>query len=74
MNKNIIIRPAEKKDEDRIWKIIKAVIATGDTYVFAPDSPKDQMMDFWFGPEKHTYVATIDEKVSCQKSGNFKAK
>jgi hypothetical protein len=34
----IEIRPATETDKPAIWQIIKAVIAGGDTYVFAPDA------------------------------------
>lgn len=50
-------RKAAETDKPAIWQIIKAVIAGGDTYVFAPDTPEDEMMAFWFSPEKHNYVA-----------------
>jgi ribosomal protein S18 acetylase RimI-like enzyme len=55
------IRKAVKADQDEVWKIIQTVIATGDTYVFAPDSPKEKMLDYWFGEEKETYVAVWSE-------------
>lgn len=51
------IRKATEADRPAIWKIIKAVIATGDTYVFAPDATEEEMISYWCSPEKHTYVA-----------------
>ncbi len=51
------IRKAIETDRDEVWKIIQAVIATGDTYVFAPDSSKEKMLEYWFGEDKETYVA-----------------
>jgi len=60
----IEIRKAAAADADNIWNIIKEVIATGDTYVFSPDSSKEKMLDFWFGPGKHTYVALLDGEVA----------
>lgn len=53
----IEIRKATEKDKNEVWEIIKEVIASGDTYTFAPDSPKDKMIGFWFGADKQTYVA-----------------
>jgi len=55
------IRKAVETDKSAVWEIIKAVIAGGDTYVFAPDSSEDEMLAFWFSPEKHVYVAVWDE-------------
>lgn len=57
----IEIRKANDADKPEIWNIIKAVIATGDTYVFAPDSTEEEMISYWFSPEKHTYVAVWTE-------------
>jgi ribosomal protein S18 acetylase RimI-like enzyme len=59
----IKVRKAQTSDRDEIWDIIRAVIATGDTYVFAPDSPEDDMLAYWFSPEKHVYVAEQDGEV-----------
>lgn len=57
------IRKAADSDGDQIWEIIQAVIATGDTYVYAPDSSKEEMLAIWFAPEKHTYVAVEEGRV-----------
>jgi ribosomal protein S18 acetylase RimI-like enzyme len=57
------IRKAQEKDQDAIWEISREVIATGDTYTFSPDSTKEQMLAFWMGKDRHTYVAVDDEKV-----------
>jgi ribosomal protein S18 acetylase RimI-like enzyme len=59
----IEIRKAQSQDQDQIWEIIRQVIAEGDTYVFSPDSSKEKMLAYWFGQDKHTYVATIDSKI-----------
>ncbi|MBD2705364.1 GNAT family N-acetyltransferase [Spirosoma sp. BT702] len=59
----ITIRKATPADADAIWAIIKEVIATGDTYVFAPDSSREKMLNFWLGADKHTYVALLNDVV-----------
>ena len=51
------IRAANTEDREAVWGIIEAVIAGGDTYVFEPGTPRDEMLDYWFSPEKHVYVA-----------------
>jgi ribosomal protein S18 acetylase RimI-like enzyme len=51
------IRKAISSDKQPVWQIIKAVIAGGDAYVFGPETPEDEMMAYWFSPEKHVYVA-----------------
>jgi len=57
------IRTATDADQPAVWQIIEAVISTGDTYVFAPDSPKDEMIEYWFAPEKHVYIAEQNNQV-----------
>ena len=59
----IEIRKADATDHADVWHIIDAVIAGGDTYVFEPDTPEAEMIEYWFAPDKHTYVATHDGKV-----------
>jgi len=51
------IRPAQESDVDAIWEIFHAVVASGDTYVFAPDMPREEAMAYWFRADTHTYVA-----------------
>lgn len=63
INPLIEIRKAQPEDQDQVWDIIRQVIAAGDTYVFNPDSPKEKMLAYWFGLDKHTYVATVDDNV-----------
>lgn len=57
------IRKAVEADKPRIWEIIRAVISGGDTYPFHPDTPKEKMLDFWFGEDKTTYVAVLENKI-----------
>lgn len=59
----IEIRKATEADQDSIWEIISAVISTGDTYAFAPDSSREKMLAYWCGKDKYTYVAVIENKV-----------
>ena len=53
----VVIRKAEDGDKAQVWKIIKSVIARGDTYVNSPESTEEEMLAYWFSPEKHVYVA-----------------
>jgi L-amino acid N-acyltransferase YncA len=57
------IRLASQADQEAIWEIISAVISTGDTYVFAPDSSEEKMLKYWFSDDKHTYLAEEDGEV-----------
>jgi len=57
------IRKAADADKTAVWKIIKEVIASGDTYVFEPETPQAEMLDYWFSPEKFNYVAVNGDDV-----------
>ena len=57
------IRLANSTDQEAVWHIISTIIATGDTYVFAPDSTKEKMLNYWFATDKKTYVAEEDGKI-----------
>ena len=59
----IQIRQASDHDKAAIWEIIRAVIATGETYVFDPETPEDEMISYWFSAEKYVYVAEEDKKI-----------
>jgi len=59
----IAIRAAIESDKTAIWNIINAVISTGETYVFDPETPRDEMLDYWFAPDKHVYVAEQDGEI-----------
>lgn len=59
----ITIREYVEEDKEQIWEIIKSVISGGDTYVFAPDSPKDKMLAYWRGADKKTYAAVSENKI-----------
>ncbi|HMQ05329.1 MAG TPA: GNAT family N-acetyltransferase [Pyrinomonadaceae bacterium] len=59
------IRKAEDIDKPAIGRIITAVLAGGDTYVFEPDTPEQEMLDYWFAAEKHVYVAVSEPPVSA---------
>jgi L-amino acid N-acyltransferase YncA len=57
------IRLAIPSDHETVWQIIRSVISTGDTYVFAPNSSKEKMLNYWFSTDKHTYIAEEDGEV-----------
>src|SRR5260221_13142820 len=58
-----MIRPANHADDDAIWSIFHAVIASGDTYVFDPHMPREQALAYWLRSDTHTYVAEREGQV-----------
>ena len=50
------IRPATPADGDDIWRIFHAVVATGDTYTFPPDTPRNEALAYFMGPGIRSWV------------------
>lgn len=59
------IRRADREDWDEIWEIVREVIATGDTYAFAPESDRASMEAYWFARETWAYVAEIEGAIAA---------
>jgi ribosomal protein S18 acetylase RimI-like enzyme len=59
----IRIRKYREADKERVWEIIKAVISSGDSYVFAPDSSRETMLAYWLAEDKLTYVTLLENKI-----------
>jgi len=57
------IRKATLKDMEAIWEIFHEVIKTGDTYVFDPKTPKEDLHKHWFASYMHTYVLEENNKI-----------
>ncbi len=43
-----------------MWRVFQAVVATGDTYVFAADTPRDDAREYFLGPDMASFVAEVD--------------
>ena len=57
------IRAAADSDRDAIWDIFHDVVATGDTYVFDPNTSREEALAYWFREDTHTYVAEQNGEV-----------
>jgi L-amino acid N-acyltransferase YncA len=57
------LRPATIADADGIWEIFHAVVVPGDTFVFAPQTSREEALAYWFGAGTHAYVAEREGKV-----------
>jgi len=57
------IRAAADSDRDAIWDIFHDVVATGDTYVFDPNTSREEALAYWFRDDTHTYVAEQNGEV-----------
>ena len=57
------IRRAAESDFEAMWPIFRDVIASGDTYVFSPDTSRDDAFAYWFGPGVASYVAEAEGRI-----------
>ena len=57
------IRAATEQDLDAIWEIFRAVIQTGDTYTFSPQTPKSKLKHYWFANYMNTFVAEANHRI-----------
>lgn len=54
------VRKVKAADYDRIWEILEKIVRKGDVFAYSPASTKKDMISYWCGLDKHTYVA-VDE-------------
>ncbi len=59
----MILRPATLSDSDAVWTIFHEVVATGDTYVFDPNTSREEALAYWFAAGTNTYVAEADGQI-----------
>jgi len=57
------IRQAISEDYDQVWDIFYTVIQTGDTYVFHPNTLKEELQKHWFASYMDTYVYEVNGRV-----------
>lgn len=57
------IRKANLRDYDAVWNIFSAVIRTGDTYVFDPETPVEDLQKHWFANYMDTFVVEDEGRV-----------
>ena len=47
-----------------MWGIFHAVVASGDTYVFSPNTSREEAHIYWLGPDIASYVAEIGGNIA----------
>lgn len=57
------IRQATKNDYNSVWEIFINVVQTADTYVFSPNTKKEDLVKHWLAPYMHTFVVEEDSKI-----------
>ena len=57
------IRRALEADFEGIWEIFHEVVQGGDTYLYDPDTTKEQAYAIWMSKGLTTYVAVLDGQI-----------
>jgi GNAT superfamily N-acetyltransferase/8-oxo-dGTP pyrophosphatase MutT (NUDIX family) len=58
------IRRATPQDADAIWDIFRRVVAERDAYAFAPQTPREEGVGYWFGDAVTSFVIEADGGVA----------
>jgi ribosomal protein S18 acetylase RimI-like enzyme len=53
----MIVRPAEDRDRDAIWKIMEPVIRAGETYALPRDMSREDALAYWLAEDREVFVA-----------------
>jgi ribosomal protein S18 acetylase RimI-like enzyme len=59
----MIVRMAEDRDADAIWKILEPVIRAGETYTLPRDMTREAALAYWRSPGYEVFVADNDGDV-----------
>lgn len=51
------VRPATERDQDGVWRIMEAVIRSGETYTLPRDMGRTAAVAHWFAPDRSVFVA-----------------
>lgn len=57
----IRIRPFEKPDWKRTWRIIEPVFRAGETYAFSPDITEEEAHSVWIAKPEATFLAVDNQ-------------
>ena len=63
-NSKIIIRKAKEDDKKNIYRIARDIFKSGDTYTMSPNSKKNEILNYWFGEKKSTFVALMNNAIA----------
>ncbi len=57
------ILPATNAHSEGIWRIFREVAAGGDTYVFDPETSREDALRYWLSADHHAFVVTDNGRV-----------
>ena len=53
----MVVRPAEDRDADAIWRILEPIIRAGETYTLPRDMTRDAALAYWRAAAHEVFVA-----------------
>src|SRR5882724_5561628 len=59
----MLIRPAQLKDHNTIWRILEPVIRAGETYPLPRDMSQAEAIAYWIRPDRETFVGEEDGRL-----------
>jgi L-amino acid N-acyltransferase YncA len=59
----MIIRRTMASDFDAMWEIFHLVVAGGDTYVFAAETPREEAIAYFHGPGIESWVVEMNGRI-----------
>jgi L-amino acid N-acyltransferase YncA len=57
------IRAAESKDRDAVWNIFSEIVPLGETYVYPPDTSREDALRIWLEAPQAAYVAERNARI-----------
>ena len=64
MSESAAIRPVTRDEAaDEVFALCRELLGDGTTYVFRPDTSRDELLDYWFPDPGATYAAEIDGEI-----------
>lgn len=59
----MLVRPASRRDDEGIWRIMEPIIRAGETYPLASDMSKADALNYWHGPEDEVFVVEAGDEI-----------
>jgi len=56
------IRNSFPEDQDAIWRLLRPVIESGETYALPKDYSREQSLAYWCSSDHHVFVAADEEE------------
>lgn len=60
---DLAFSPAGEVDWPGIWEVFHAVVSTGDTYPYPPDTTEEQAKTIWMAPSHVVFVAKEGDEI-----------